>query len=183
MSTETTLITAEEFRRLANLEGKYELVRGEVVEMNRPGWEHSYVCNKVGRIVGNFAEQHGLGRAVSNDGGIVTERNPDTVRGPDVAYFSFARLPAEERPTGYPIVLPEVVFEVLSPDDRTVRVLRKVNEYLEAGVSCVVLLDPQDRDIAIHRPGGGHVELSNDDVVVIPEISQDFRILAREFFS
>ena len=46
-----------------------------------------------GGSLGNFVEEHDLGRVMSNDSGVITERDPDTVRGADVAYYSYARLP------------------------------------------------------------------------------------------
>lgn len=183
MATETKLLTAEEFRTRLDSDGFCELERGEVVEMNRPGFRHGYVCNKVGRFVGNFVEERSLGRVIGNDAGVITQRDPDTVRGPDVAYFSFARLPPERIPEGYPEVLPDVVFEVLSPDDRPIRVMRKVGEYLAAGVQCVVLLEPEMREVAIHRAGGQIIEFTEQEPVVIPEISPEFRVLTHQFFT
>lgn len=70
-----------------------ELVRGRIVPKNMPAPKHGFCCNKIGRIVGNFTDDHDLGRVMSNDSGVVTERGPDTVRGADVCYYSYERLP------------------------------------------------------------------------------------------
>ena len=62
-----------------------------------------------------FCDEHNLGHVVSNDSGVVTERDPDTVRGADVAFYSYGRVPPGPFPRGYLAVAPELVFEVRSP--------------------------------------------------------------------
>jgi len=68
--------------------------------------------------IGNFVEEHDLGHATSNDSWVLVGRNPDTVRGGDVAHYSYGRVPQGPLPAGYLDVVPELVFEVRSPTDR-----------------------------------------------------------------
>src|SRR3954463_6925505 len=96
MTTATTkLITAEEFGRMPDPPdgSQQELVRGVIVTMPPPKGRHGACCSKINRRLGNFADEHGLGTVFSNDTGCITERDPDTVRGPDVSFWSRARLP------------------------------------------------------------------------------------------
>lgn len=181
MSTTTKLLTAEEFREIDD-HRRLELECGELVIMNQPGLRHGYVCTKVVSVVDRFVEEHKLGRVFSNDAGVVTERGPDTVRGPDVMYYSFQRLPADQLPEGYGAVPPEVAFEVLSPDDRPQRVIRKITEYLTIGVLCVVILDPESRTISLHRSGQLPQELSILDELRLPEISDAFTVQVAKMF-
>ncbi len=141
----TALLTAEEFARRPDPGYPEELVRGEVVAMTPPGFRHGRVCAQVVYLLKSVADQHDLGHVVSNDAGVVTERAPDSVRGPDVAFYRYERLPRDARIEGYPPVAPDLVIEVLSPHDRWNRVLAKVAEYLEAGVAVVGVLDPDGR--------------------------------------
>src|SRR5438552_2349446 len=143
MSTPTAayLLSAEQYLQLPDRGVPTELVRGRVVEMNVPAPRHGQICSKVDRIVGNYAEEHGLGHVVTNDSGVLTEHDPDTVRGADVAFYSYSRVPRGKLSSGYLDTVPELVFEVRSPTDRWRKVLAKVLEYLEAGVSVVCVLD------------------------------------------
>src|SRR5262245_11458663 len=88
-------MTAEEFYDWANHPDRggrsYELVRGEVVEVSRPGDVHGFVCANVARILGNFTFARRKGYVGSNDPGVVLERDPDTVRGPDLVLFDQGR--------------------------------------------------------------------------------------------
>jgi Uma2 family endonuclease len=100
------------------------------------------VCLNVAGELRDYVRPRALGRITINDSGVVTEREPDTVRGADVAYFSFERLPKHVTPRVYPDVPPELVFEVMSPDDVFRDVMAKVDEYLAAGVLLVYVIDP-----------------------------------------
>jgi hypothetical protein len=59
---------------------------------------------------------------------VITERGPDSVRGPDVSFYSYAKVPKDQPPEGYPDVPPDLDVEVLSPHDRWVKVQGKVVE-------------------------------------------------------
>src|SRR5262245_39441414 len=115
MATAEVLFTAENYQLLPDSGRPTELVRGRIVTMNMPHPRHGYFCGKIVRLLGNFVERHDLGWVMSNDSGVVTERDPDTVRGADVAYYSFNRLPKGKLPQGYLSVVPELIFEVRSP--------------------------------------------------------------------
>lgn len=127
MATET-LITARQFSMMPDDGIPRELVRGEVVEMNVPGFRHGKICAAIARILGNYTVERNCGHVTANDSGIITRRDPDSVRGADVAFYSFQRIPAKQQPARYPDRSPELVFEVLSPDDRWSYVLGEVAE-------------------------------------------------------
>ena len=165
MSTALTdkLLTAEEYALLPDNGRPTELVRGRVVEMNTPYPRHGYYCSLVNRIIGNFVEEHGLGRVMSNDSGVITERGPDTVRGADVAYYSYQRLPQGPLPEAYLPVVPELIVEVRSPSDRTGPIMRKVVEYLESGVSFVCLLDTRAETLTVYQQDASERVLTTGD--------------------
>ena len=132
------LMTIEAYAALPPSDTPTELVKGRVVEVNVPRQRHGEVCAAITAIVRGYVRQHGLGRVMSNDAGVITRRNPDTLRGADVAYYSYHRVPQGEIDARiYLEAKPEVVFEVRSPDDRNAQILEKVAEYLQAVVLCV----------------------------------------------
>src|SRR5438874_124375 len=127
---EGPLWTAEQYEQRPDPGHPEELVRGRIVPLPQPNRRHGQICSKVGRILGNLADERDLGHVLSNDSAIITERNPDTVRGADVAFYSYARLPRGPLSASYGPEVPELVVEVLSPSDRWPKVLQKVGEYL-----------------------------------------------------
>jgi Uma2 family endonuclease len=184
MQLAEALLTAEEYWLLPDDGQRTELVRGRIVPVNMPTPRHGYICNKVGRILGNFAEQHDLGRVMSNDSGVLTEQNPDTVRGADVAYFSYARLPRGPMPEGDSRVLPELIVEVRSQTDRWPTILNKVAEYLGAGVGVVCVLDPQSVIAVVFYASEQPPRVfAAEDELIFPEVlGEQFRVPVQRFF-
>jgi len=151
MATTQSLLTAEEFLLLPETGEPLELVCGVPTPMNRPNTGHGLICSAIVEYLAPFVRERGLGRLVANDSGIITRRRPDTVRGPDVAYFSFQRLPVSSDRSGYPAAVPELVFEVRSPSDSPRKVMEKALEYLQAGVLVICVLDPEVQTATIYR--------------------------------
>jgi Uma2 family endonuclease len=187
MSTATTkkLMTAEEFHEWASLPENddkwFELVRGEVIELPAPTKPHGFICGNVVRILGNFVFQQGKGYLTSNDTGVLLEKGPDTVRGPDVAYYEDAATFAELHPK-YGEVPPRLAVEVLSPNDRASKVLRKINDYLRCGVALVWVIDPEIRTVTVHRPGQPQAEFAEAQELTGEDVLPGFRCRVAEFF-
>jgi Uma2 family endonuclease len=176
------LLTAEEYAKLPDEGIRTELVRGKVVEMNMPAPRHGEICINIAMQIAPHVRGQGLGRLVSNDSAIVTEHDPDSVRGGDVAYYSYTRVPQGPLPLGYLNVVPELVFEVRSPSDRWSRLIAKAMEYLEAGVSVVCLLDQVSETVQVYRAEELPRTLHGDDELHLPNILGDLRVPVRRFF-
>jgi Uma2 family endonuclease len=163
------LITADEFFLMPDPPdgSKQELVRGEIVAMAPPGFRHGFLQGRAYRLLDAFVTAHRLGR-VTVESGVVTERDPDTVRGPDVAYWSYERLPADQQPVGYPEVAADLCVEILSPNDRPGKLREKVREYFTRGVRMVWLIDPEDRNVWVYR-GPGPARVFHDDTTLTGE--------------
>ena len=87
------------------------------------------------------------------DTGFLIERDPDTVRAPDVAFVSAARTPEIGR-RGYVPFAPDLAVEILSPGDRPSEVLEKVAAWLGAGTRLVWVIDPDRGNARVHRADG-----------------------------
>ncbi len=181
MATAEALMTAEEFGQRPDPGYPEELVQGRIVGMPPPDRKHGFVCLKAGRILGNFVDEHDLGRVMSNDSGVITERGPDTVRGADVCYYSYARLPKGPLATGYGPEVPELVVEVCSASDRWLEIHEKVAEYLGAGV-LIVVLDPKPQTAHVFGADGPPMMLGPEDELVVPGILEGFRVRVGRFF-
>ena len=79
------------------------------------GQEHGEIVMNLGGELRSFIKPRKLGRLTGSDAGVRLERDPDTVREPDIAYFSYEKIPADARITGYAEVIPDLVVEIASP--------------------------------------------------------------------
>jgi Uma2 family endonuclease len=182
MATIQALITAEEFGRMPNDGRRVELVGGVVVMMNLPNFDHGVIAGNVHFLLRQFVKQHDLGRTTITDAGVVTKRDPDSVRGPDVAYYSYDRLPKSARVQGYPSVAPDLVFEVLSPGNRWSEMLTKVSEYLQAGVRAVSVLEPESKTVQTFRPQQSPQHFAAHDQFSVPDVLAGWLVNVAEFF-
>lgn len=176
------LLTIEEYSQLTDLDYPSELVRGKIVRMNPPQSRHGQVCSRTDRIIGNFSDMHGLGHVLSNDAGIPTEHNPDSLRGADIAFYSYSRVPKGPLGDGYIPIAPDIAIEVLSQHDRWPKVLAKVAEYLNIGVRVVCILDPNKSTIQLHRADGAIEILGEAQTLRLPEFSDSFAEPVSKFF-
>lgn len=182
MATATRLITAEEYARLPDRGVPTELVRGEIVEMNPPYPRHGRICSRIDRIIGRYLDEHDIGELYTNDAGIITERDPDTVRGGDVWYVSYQKIPKGPLPNDYFPVPPDIVFEVLSENDRRTRVYAKVAEYLAVGVPVVCIVDPADETVHLYFPDKPELTLTAADELTFPNQLPGFSVLVQRLF-
>lgn len=182
VAADEKLMTADEFWAQSESNRQMELVRGRIEYMNMPGPRHGQVCGTTVWIFQDFVKRHDLGHVLCNDSGVVTERDPDTVRGMDVSFYSYSRLPKGPLPARYVDVVPELIVEVRSPEDRWPRILKKISEYLEAGVSAVCVLDPKTETARVYLADDTDHTVKGDDALTFPNILPGFAVPLRRFF-
>ncbi len=93
--------------------------------------------------------------------------DPDTVRGPDIAFIRRERVP-HPAPVGFAAFPPDLVIEIRSPNDRPGDMLGKVGDWLSAGTRLVWVIDPARRLAHVYRSDGTQStvdSLDGDDVL------------------
>ncbi len=146
--SETKLITGEELLAMGDI-GPCELIDGRIVPMAPTGGEHGLAEFNLGGELRSFVRQHKLGWVMGGEVGIYTRRNPDRVRGADVVFISKERTP--DYPKGFLELAPDLVVEVMSPNDRWQEVHEKIEEYFVMGVQQVWVVEPANRAVRIYR--------------------------------
>jgi Uma2 family endonuclease len=181
MSATERLVTAEEFERFPDDDRyRYELVEGRVVRMSPPNADHGRLVAQITYLLKAYLKHRPEGIAVVETG-FTLATDPDTVRGPDVSFLRHERAPAPGT-RGFPRIAPDAVFEVLSPDDRPGEMHKKIAEYLGHGVRLVVVLDPDDRTVGVHRPGAQPGTLRDDDVLDMGDVIPGFTCRVSDIF-
>lgn len=159
MTTQEKLYTADDLWELSHhpdySERRLELTKGRLIDMAPAGGKHGGVALKLGRLIGNFVEDSGLGFATAAETGYILATDPATgatVRAPDVGFIVGERLP-DGLPVRYIPLAPDLAVEVVSPTDTAAEVQDKVVEYLSAGVRMVWVVYPSSKTITVHLPG------------------------------
>ena len=175
-------LTAEDLLRLDSKGVKGELIRGEFCETMSAGLKHGEVVMKLGFLMGSVVIPGRLGRLAGSDAGVILERDPDTVREPDIAFISAARMPLEEEEHGYSEIVPDLVVEIASPSDSRREVNDKARMWNSYGVPLVWAAYPETRTIDVHRADGSITTLREDDVLDGGEILPGFAVRVSDIF-
>ena len=146
-TTKPQLLTADDLLRLHSEGVKGELIMGVLHKKVSSGLEHGQIVLNIGSPLHQFVRARRLGRVIGSDTGIQLEHNPDTVREPDVAFISAERMPLDVRERRYAQVVPDLVVEIVSPNDRPLPVFDKAQMWLRHGVRLVWITDPEARTI------------------------------------
>ncbi len=161
--TKTKLLTADDLLRLYSKGVRGELIRGVLCETMATGVRHGQVVMNLGGELRSFIKPRRLGRLVGSDAGVLLDRDPDTVREPDIAFISAEKLPLDVDVPGYYEGAPDLVVEVVSPSDGRWEVYDKARMWLSYGVRLVWVVDPETRTIEVHRLNAPMLRLAEDD--------------------
>jgi Uma2 family endonuclease len=159
----------------------YELVDGKLVEKPM-SQESSWVTLRLGRLVGNFAEdEHQLGWVFGADCGYQCFPDaPNKVRKPDLSFVARSRLPERRFTEGHVRIAPDLAAEVVSPNDISEEVEAKVEEYLAAGVKTVWVVFPRVRIVHVYRQGATVTRLREQDALLDEQLLPGFRCTVRD---
>ena len=160
--TDTKLLTADDLLRLYSEGVRGELIRGVLHETMSTGHQHGKIVTNLVIELGNFVKPRRLGTLVASDSGVWLERDPDTVREPDIAYTSAEKIPLDARTPGYAEAVPDLVVEVRSPSDSRREVHDKARMWISHGVRLVWVVHPDTGTIDAHRPDRPVATVSGD---------------------
>ncbi len=175
------LVTVEEvFEMPPN--GRYELVQGKVIEMSPTGFEHGWLAVNVASEFHTFVKRHHLGIVLGAETGFILSRNPDTVRGPDVAFVTAERAARQKNTEKFFDGPPDLAVEVVSPTDRAADIEEKIQDYLRAGTRLLLVIYPRTKTIAVYRPHKDVKILTLADTLEGYDILPGFSTPVREIF-
>ncbi len=164
MTTRLKLVTADELLRMPREDGvRYELIRGVLVPKMPAGDRHGEAVTMTNYALTGYVIAADYGSVRSGEPGYRLERDPDTVRAPDVAWFAPGRLPGGIQ--GYPDLAPDLAVEVKSPRNSSPEMAAKAAMWLSYGSQQAWVEDPERTTIAIFRPGEPPVALGEDDIL------------------
>ena len=178
----TEPITAEQLLEMDAKGMRGELIRGVFCPTMSAGMRHGEIVMKLGRLLGNAIADAQAGRLMGSDSGVRVETDPDTVREPDIAYFSKERLPLDQEVPGYAEVAPDLVVEVVSPSDSVREIADKARMWINAGVQLVWVLWPETKMIEVHRPAQPVTTLRESDTLTGEDILPQFKVPIKNIF-
>lgn len=162
-----TVWTYEDYLQLPDDGRRYEIVEGELFELDAPTWDHQKVAGRIYALLLDYCDRTGNGEVGIAPIDVVLSKTAFVQ--PDVVYISSQRLSIiTERVHG----TPDLVVEVLSPSDPSYDRRKKYDSYQKNGVVWYWIVDPPERKLEIHRLVGGkyikHGVYAGDETVRVP---------------
>jgi Uma2 family endonuclease len=140
--------TVDDLLRVNSQGGMCELIDGVLVE-KAMGWRESLIASLLCELIRQFLRAHDLGLVSGPDGFFKILKTQ--VRGPDVAFTSWDRLPGGKVPHApVPELVPDLAIEILSEGNTYGEMARKRREYFHAGVRQVWMIDLDERTVAVY---------------------------------
>lgn len=133
--------------------------------MSPAGGRHGRVALRIGSMLEQHVRTNTLGETFAAETGFLLETDPDTVRAPDAAFVSAERFTPLADTSGYLPIAPDLVIEVVSPNDTSTEVEEKATAWIGFGVRLVLVVDPDNRSIRSYREHGKILVHYADDMV------------------
>ena len=174
-SADTKLLTADDLMRLS--------AQGVGRETMASGHRYGKIAVNLATELNIFAKAKRIGTVVASDSGVWLERDPDTVREPDVAFTSAAKIPLDAEIAGYAEVVPDLVVEIVSPSDSRRWARDRAQMWLDHGAPLVWIVHPDTRTIDVYHPGAAAATLHENDSLDGREVLPGFTCSVRTIFA
>ncbi len=175
-------MTAEDLLRMPEDGFCYELIRGELRKMSPPGYKHGRITSNVHVSLGQYVKTNNLGVVCPSETGFKIASNPDTDRAPDVAFISRERVQQVGDIDGYWPGAPDLVVEVISPNDVYSMVEENVFDWLMAGTKMVIAANPPKHTVTLFRSRTDIIMLTENDRLEATDIIPGWSMKIQEIF-
>jgi Uma2 family endonuclease len=161
----------------------YELIDGVKRAMSPAGNKHGKIAATLLCLLGAHIREKKLGAVYAAETGFLIQQNPDTVRAPDVAFITQARIDEVGSVDGYWPGAPDIVAEVVSPNDRFSDTEQKALHWLRAGSQIVWVVDPAQAHVTEYRGVSEIRILISDEMLTMPQLLPGWEVEIAELFA
>lgn len=176
-------VSADELLYMPDDGFRYELVHGELRRMNPAENVHGRVAMSFAWRLARYVEENRIGTVYAAETGFKLATDPDTVRAPDVAFVSRARIEAVGEIADFWPEAPDLAVEVVSPGDTYAEVEEKVFDWLDAGTKMVVVVNPRQRSATVYKSPSDITVFAEADVLDGGDVVPGFELVVREIFA
>lgn len=150
LSTAQPVWTDEAFMALNKDGHRYEVVKGELVDMGNSGMEHGGIGSFLGGLLAIYVRQHKLGIVCDSSTAFALKNG--NKRSPDVSFVGKERLQGLKRPPrGFFPGAPDLAVEILSPGNTVEEIHAKIVEYFENGARLVWVIHPDEKYVLVYH--------------------------------
>jgi Uma2 family endonuclease len=181
MATVPKLLTLEEFLKLPEEEPALEFQDGMVVQKVSPKGKHSAIQRAFCELLDRFGRPRRLVQVFPE----LRTTFAGASRVPDIAVYRWRRVPLDStgRIADEFAEPPDIVVEIVSPDQRVNALVRRCLWYVGHGVTVALLVDPEDESIVVFRPDQIPRSLEPADRIDIDDIIPGLDLTGAQLFA
>ncbi|MBW4665239.1 MAG: Uma2 family endonuclease [Chroococcus sp. CMT-3BRIN-NPC107] len=161
------LLTLDEFLELPETQPEYEFIAGRIYQKPMPQGKHSRLQLKLCTAVNQVTEEQQIALAFSQLRCTFGTRSIV----PDVAVFFWQRIPFDadgEIGNAFKIY-PDWTIEILSPNQNATKVISNILHCLKHGTQLGWFIDSREKIAIAFLPSQQPVELTGQDILLMPE--------------
>lgn len=174
-----TLATPADLERLSAAGERYELIKGELIQMSPVGGNQGNASLELATLVNAFLRANRIGRGFTSETGFLVA--PETVLAPDLGIILHPRVP-RPIPDGWIPVIPDLVLETRAPGVSEREVRERMQLWLSFGVKVAWDLDPKRRQLTIYQPELPSRLIQESDSLTCEELLPGFVLPMRDVF-
>ena len=174
--------SAEQLFKASENGKRLELQKGTLIVMSPAGSEHGRIASRILIRLGTYVEENDLGETFAAETGFLIEQNPDTVRAPDAAFVSHRRLSETDPTSAYLALAPDLVVEVVSPNDSSSDIEGKAHQWLSAGTQIVLVADPKNETLRAYRSKSEIQVLHSGETFESGDVCKNWQLSVNEVF-
>jgi Uma2 family endonuclease len=178
IATSTKLLALNKFLAMPETKPAREYIAGKVSQKPMPQGKHSLTRTK---LITTISQLQGMIvfpelRCTFGDSSIV----------PDISVFQQAKVPTDEQGEIANIfdLAPDWIIEILSPEQSSTQVIKKILHCSRHGTEVGWLIDPAEKSIFIYHSGKQmEVVEQIDQELLVPVFAESVKLTAGEIFS
>ncbi|MEG4407274.1 Uma2 family endonuclease [Microcoleus sp. MON2_D5] len=173
-------ISPEEFLLLPETKPASEYVDGQIYQKAMPQGKHSTLQIKFSSAINQVGKPPKLAfafpelRCTFGEGAVV----------PDLAVFEWSRIPlnSQEEIENRFEIAPDWIIEILSPDQSSTRVIKKILFCLKNKTKLGWLIDPEEKLVLVFKPQQQPEAKENQDILPVIDVLSDLQMSAADLF-
>ena len=150
--------------------------------MSPAGGRHGRIAQRIALLIGMHVAENRLGVLYAAETGFKIAASPDTVVAADVAYIQASRFEQIEDESRYLSIPPDLIVEVMSPNDSFARTECKILRWLDAGCRLALLVDPESETVHAYRSRLNIQLISGSETLDCNDVIPNFRVSVCGFF-
>jgi Uma2 family endonuclease len=182
IATTTKPISLTEFLDFPETEPASEFIDGQISRKPMPQGKHSTIQKKLIFKIDLALSDQGIAQAFPELRCTFGDRSLV----PDVSVFRTERIPKDQNDEIANVftIAPDWVIEILSPDQSSTKVTKKILHCLQYGAEIGWLIDPAEQSILVYRVGQqvAVIDLPNQ-ILTVPDFATSIKLTLGEVFT